>query len=134
MFYWVHKIQEDFLQLIVMSEDKTQSSLICDFSYKELNVYFRNLVKNDDFYKDNFLIIAPGVLTPYVVRPTIDLALKAGWKPFKEGSDFALTNIEHKIDINFWTESTAEDRQSKIQNPKSYERYSGRQRLAFSNI
>ena len=28
-----------------MTEDKTHSRLICDFNYKELNDYFRELVK-----------------------------------------------------------------------------------------
>lgn len=112
-FYWLYKIQDDSFRLIVMTDEKTHSRLICDFKDKALHAYFRELVKDDDFYNDKFLIITPGVLTPYVVRQTIDLALVAGWKPFEKGNDFILKDIEHKIDINFWTDSTEEERKSK---------------------
>lgn len=113
VFYWVYKFQNDVLQLIVMTDEKTHSRLICDFTFKELNAYFRELVKDDGFYKDKLLILSPGVLTPFVVRQTIDIALSQGWKPFQKEKDFTLKNIAHKIDINFWTESTPEERKSK---------------------
>lgn len=114
VFYWVYKFQDDSLRLTVMTDKKSNSRLICDFDYRKLESYFRELVKDDDSYADKFLIISPGVLTPYVIKQTIDLALKADWKPFEQGSDFLLKDIENKIDINFWTESTAEERKSKI--------------------
>lgn len=113
VFYWVYKYQDVGLRLIVMTDDKTLSRLICDFNFKELNNYFRELVKDDDFYKDKFLILSPGILTPFVVRQTIDIALNQGWKPFQKDKDFILKKIAHKIDINFWTESTAEERKVK---------------------
>lgn len=102
-----------------MADEKTHSRLFCDLSYKELHIYFWELVKEEDFYKDKGLWITPGILTPFVVRQIIDLAIGAGWKPFEKGKDFILNNIEHKIDINFWTESTSETRQSEIRNTKS---------------
>ena len=114
VFHWIYKYEKDALRLTVMTDEKTHSRLICDFSYKELNIYFWELVKDDDFYKDKGLFITPGVLTPYVVKRTIDLAIGAGWKPFEKGENFTLKNIENKIDINFWTESTAVTRKSKI--------------------
>lgn len=112
--YWFYKFEKDSLKLTVMTDKKTHSKLICNFSYKELNKYFWELVKDDDFHKDKGLLITPGVLTPYVVRQVIDLALETGWKPYEKGNDFVLNNIEHKIDINFWTETTTEERKSKI--------------------
>lgn len=113
VFYWVYKFQDESMRLIVMTDDKSCSRLICDFSDKKLTDYFSELVKDDGFYKDKLLIITPGVLTPFVVKQTIDLALEAGWKPLEKGNDFFLKDTEHKIDINFWTESTAENRKSK---------------------
>ena len=117
VFFWLYKFEEEALRLIILTDEKTHSRLICDLKYKNLNLYFRELIKNDDFYKDKFLMISAGVLTPWVVRQVIDYALEKGWKPFEKGADFVITDIEDKIDINFWTETTAEER--KTANPKS---------------
>ncbi|MGI9055724.1 MAG: hypothetical protein ACR2F2_07975 [Pyrinomonadaceae bacterium] len=119
VFYWVYKFQKDVLRLIIMTEEKTHSRLICDFKYKNLWLYFGELVKDDEFYDDKLLLISAGILTPWVVRQVIDNALQKGWKPFDKGKDFLIEDIVDKIDINFWTESTAKERKSKIQNPKS---------------
>ena len=119
IFYWLYKFEKDVLRLTVMTNEKTYSRLICDFKYKNLEIYFRELVKDDTFYDDKILIISAGVLTPWVVRQVIDYALHKGWKPFEKGKDFVITDIEDKIDINFWTETTAEERKSEIQNLKS---------------
>ena len=102
-----------------MTGEKTHSRILCDFKYKNLWLYFRELVKDDRFYNDKLLMITEGVLTPWVVRQVMDNALQKGWKPFTKGKDFVITDIEDKIDINFWTETTAEERKSKIRNPKS---------------
>jgi hypothetical protein len=107
------------LRLTVITEEKSHSPLICDFKYKDLWFYFRELVKDDEFYDDKLLIITEGVLTPWVVRQIIDNALQKGWKSFGKGKDFVIKDIEDKIDINFWTETTGEERKSEIQNPKS---------------
>lgn len=119
VFYWIHKFQDEALRLIIMTEEKTNSRLICDFSYKNLNIYFWELIKEDDFYKDKGLWITEGVLTPWVVRQVIDYGLENGWKPFEKGKDFLVKDIEANLDINFWTETTSETRKSAIQNPKS---------------
>lgn len=96
IFYWVYKFQDESLRIIVMTDDKSYSCIVCDFNDKKLAAYFRELVKDDDFYNDKFIIITPGVLTPFVVKQTIDLALEAGWKPFEKGSDFILKDIGKK--------------------------------------
>jgi hypothetical protein len=114
VFYWLHKFEEDSLRLIVMTQEKTNSKLICDFSYRNLNIYFRELVKGDDFYKDKGLWITEGVLTPWVVRQVIDYGLENGWSPFEKGKEFSVKDIEQKLDINFWTETTSKTRKSKI--------------------
>ncbi len=122
IYYWVYKYLDDGLRLTVMTDEKTHSNLICDFTYKELNIYFRKLVEDDDKYKDLLLWITPGVLTPYVVHQVIDYSLENGWKPFRKDKDFVIKGIEHQLDINFWTESNKEDRKkwkSKIHNQKS---------------
>src|SRR5215203_3520105 len=116
VFYWFYKFKKDILRLTAMTEEKSYTRLICDFKYKNLWLYFRELVKDDKFYDDKLLIITAGVLTPWVVRQVIDNALQKGWKPFTKGKDFVINDIEDKIDINFWTETTAEERKSKIQN------------------
>lgn len=119
-FYWVYKFLDDDIRLTVMTNEKSHSNLICDFSYIELNKYFRKLVEGDDKYNDLFLIISAGVLTPYVVRQVIDYGLEKGWSPHKKENDFLVKNIEHQLDINFWTESTKEEREKhKIPNLKS---------------
>jgi predicted nucleic acid-binding protein len=119
VFYWIYKFQKDVLRLTVMTEEKTHSRLICDFKYKNLWLYFKELVKDDEFYNDKLLIITEGIVTPWVVRQVIDNALQKGWKPFAKGKDYTIKDIEDKIDINFWTESTMEERKSKIPNPQS---------------
>jgi len=119
IFYWLYKVQDDSLRLIVMTDEKTHSRLICDLKYENLWLYFRELVKDDKFYDDKFLIITEGILTPWVVRQIIDIGLQSGWNAFTKGKDFVIKEIEDKIDINFWTETTAEERKSKIRNPKS---------------
>lgn len=119
VFYWISDFQKDILRLTVMTEEKSNSRLICDFSYKNLNIYFWELVKNDDSYKDIGLWITEGVLTPWVVRQIIDYGIANGWKPFEKGKDFIVKDIEANLDINFWTETTSETRKSAIQNPQS---------------
>jgi hypothetical protein len=115
VFYWSYKFQKDILRLTVMTEEKTNSRLICDFKYKNLWLYFQELVKDAPIYDDKLLIISTGVLTPWVVRQVIDTALQKGWMPFVKGKDFVIQEIQDKIDINFWTESTIDERKSKIQ-------------------
>ncbi|HEY8559324.1 MAG TPA: hypothetical protein VIL74_02890 [Pyrinomonadaceae bacterium] len=119
VFYWLYKITDDSLRLTVMTDEKAHSRLVCDLKYKNLWLYFKELVKDDEFYKDKLSMITPGVLTPWAVRQIIDYALQNGWKSFEKGADFVITDIEDKIDINFWTETTTEERRSKIRNPKS---------------
>ena len=116
VFYWLYKYQEDSLRLIVMSEEKTHSRLICDFKDKALSQHFRELVKDDESYNDKMLIITPSVLTPWVVRQIIDCGMTHGWKPFTKNKDFIVSGMENLIDFDFRDESTPEDRQSVRQN------------------
>lgn len=108
-FYWTtrSKQQSTVLRLTVMTEDKTHSRLICDFKCKNMYLYWGDADAN--IY----------VLTPSIIRDTIEIAKETGWKPSEKGKDFVLINIEHEIDINFWTESAPETRRSKIENLKS---------------
>ncbi len=125
VFYWTvrNQLSKDILRLTVMTEHKTHSRLICKFKYKDFWFYFKEIVegelKADECYNDELLKITGGNLTPWLVRQVIDYARQIGWNPFEKGADFIIQDIEDKIDINFWTETTAEERKSKIQNPKS---------------
>jgi hypothetical protein len=121
VFYWTFKIQyaEDILRLTVITEDKTHSRLICKFNYKDFWLYFSDGLSEDERYNNELLKITNGNITPWLVRQVIDSAIKKGWKPFEKGKDFLIKETEDKIDINFWTETTAKERKSKIRNPKS---------------
>ncbi|HRH41142.1 MAG TPA: hypothetical protein PKY82_05815 [Pyrinomonadaceae bacterium] len=116
-FYWTYKFQAEVLRLIIMLEEKSNSRLVCDFNYDNLCLYFKGLVSSDELR--DFLIITPGIFTPWVVRQVIDYGLLNGWKPFEKGKDFFVKDIEKNLDINFWTETTPETRKSAIQNPQS---------------
>lgn len=109
-FYWFYDFQKDILRLTVMSGEKTYSRLVCDFKYKNLWLYFSELVKGEELYDNKILIISAGVLTPWVVRQVIDYGLKNGWQPFTKGPAFIINDIEASLDINLWTESTSETR------------------------
>ncbi len=94
-----------------MTNEKTHSRLICDFKYKNLWLYFRELVKknlwlyfrelvkDDEFYDDKMLIITEGVLTPWVVRQAIDNSLEKGWKLFSKDNDFVIKDISRSTKV-----------------------------------
>jgi hypothetical protein len=113
IFYWIHKSHKNFLRLIVMTDEKSNSRLICDFEALDPWLNFKEIVENRIEHEDKLLII-----TPSLVRQIIEVALMSGWKPFEKCGDFILKDIEKKIDINFGNE-TISNLKSEFQNLKS---------------
>lgn len=105
-FYWFHKFHEDFLRLTVMTDEKNNSRLICDFKALDPWLHFKEILQRKIDPEEASLIIKPRL-----VSQVINIALKSGWKPFEKGGDFILKDIEQKIDLEFGNET--------IQNLKS---------------
>lgn len=119
-FYWISDFQADILRLTIMTEEKTNSRLICDFEYKDFWLYFKEIVEGKD------IKITSWLLSPKIVRQVIDYAILNGWKPFEKGKDFVIQDIENKIDLEETdfisenrTEIISEVRKMIFQNPKS---------------
>ena len=113
IFYWTHRFHKDFLRLTVMTDEKSNSSLICDFKALDPWLHFKEILQGKIAPAETLLIIKP-----HLVRQVIDVALKSGWKPFEKGGDFILIDIEQKIDVNFGNE-IIQNLKSEFQNLKS---------------
>ncbi|MBS1796274.1 MAG: hypothetical protein JSS81_20650 [Acidobacteria bacterium] len=103
VFTWNYSFEKGGLRLFARTEYKNAARLVCDFKNDNLTRYFRERVGAEPFYRDKSLVIPLGLMTPRVARQTIDLALEKGWKPTVRGADFLMSEIEDKIDFDFWT-------------------------------
>lgn len=108
VFYWIHRFHRDFLRLTIMTDEKSNSRLTCDFKVLDPWLHFKEILEGKLEPEETLLIIKP-----QLVRQIIELALKSGWKPFEKGNDFILKNIEQKIDLDFGNE-TIQNLKSKI--------------------
>ena len=120
VFYWFYKFEKDILRLIVMTDEKSHSRLVCSFGYKNFWLYFKDIAEGKDFK------IPTWNLSPKIVRQVIDYAVLYGWKPFEKGKDFVIQDAENKIDLgeidqiqNIRTEIILKMREIILQNPKS---------------
>ena len=93
VFYWISDFQTDILRLTVMTEEKSNSRLICDFEYKNFWLYFKEIVQGQD------IKIPSWNLSPKIVRQVINYGITNGWRPFEKGKEFVIKNIESKINI-----------------------------------
>lgn len=94
IFYRISDFQSDSLRLTIMTEEKSNSRLICVFDYKNFWLYFKDILEGKD------IKIQSWNLTPKIVRQVIDLAVSEGWKPFEKGKEFVIHNIEDRINLN----------------------------------
>lgn len=113
IFYWVYKFHKDFLRLTVMTDEKSNSRLICDFKTLDPWLHFKEILQGKFDPEETLLIIKP-----HLVRRVIEVALESGWKPFEKGGNFILKDIEQKIDVNFGNEIIS-NLKSEFQNLKS---------------
>lgn len=109
VFYWMYKFEKDFLRLTVLSDEKINSRLICDFRHKNIWLYFKENTGNESSQLTSFK------LTPNIVRQVIEYGMSNGWKPFTKAKNFI---IEDDV-FNFSTDTLLENCESAIQNPKS---------------
>ena len=110
VFYWIHKFHKEFLRLTIMTDEKSNSRLICDFKALDPWLHFKEILDGRIDPAETLLVIKP-----HLVNQVINIALKSGWKPFEKGGDFFLKDIEQKININFGNE-TIENLKSEFQN------------------
>ena len=74
-YYWCAKNEEGFVELFILTETPGGPSYSCHFQTNQF------------------------VVTPYIVRKTIENALKNGWQPFEKGKDIFDGNIDTQIDL-----------------------------------
>lgn len=87
VFYWSANFGTDILRLTIMTDEKSFSRLICEFNYKNRWLYFKE-GKGDTW-----------ILTPHIVRQSIDYGISEGWSPFEKGRDLFIENMEKILNL-----------------------------------
>ena len=70
-----------------MSEEKSFSQLICEFNHKDFWLYL------SEGTGDKW------ILTPQIIRQSIEYGLANGWKPREKEKHFIVKNMDKILDI-----------------------------------
>ena len=77
---------DKWIDLSIMSAEDNGQKLFAQFNYNAID-------KNSNEF------VNPFVVTPFIVRQTINYGLKKGYNPKEKGKDFNLGNLSDKLDI-----------------------------------
>ncbi|MCP3993898.1 MAG: hypothetical protein GY722_02380 [bacterium] len=95
VYYWSASGDDGWINLCVMTTVPGSPKLICYFEYHQDETPFERGGRSGVSLSDQF------VITPYIVRQTIEYGLANAWDPFHRGKDLFLGHIDDKIDLRF---------------------------------
>lgn len=93
LYYWSTRGEDYSIALSLMTDFEGSGIAFCHFDYhhipvKQTNKYGEYISLSDQF-----------VITPYIVRQAIEIALENGWKPLEKGPNLNLGSLDEKIDL-----------------------------------
>ena len=93
LFYWSATGGDNGIGLMIMSEVEGSGKVSASFGYHQIETIVTHGESQYTRLTTQF------VITPYIVRQVIQLALKDSWKPLQKGKDLHLGSIDDKIDL-----------------------------------
>lgn len=90
VYYWTASGNDGWINLYIMTETPRAPKLICYFDYHHELVPKK---EGKTSCSNQF------VITPYIVRQSIEYGLAKGWTPFEKGKNLNLGHIDDFIDL-----------------------------------
>lgn len=93
LLYWSATGDDGWINLSIMSPFKNSGKVFAAFDYHQIRVPTTINGCEHISLTDQFII------TPYIVRQVVQLALSQGWKPLEKSDNLQLGYVDERIDL-----------------------------------
>lgn len=93
LLYWSATGNDGYINLAIMSAFEKSGKVFASFDYHHIQVPFSHNGCQGILNTDQF------VITPYIVRQVVQLAIAQGWNPLEKSDNTQLGHVDSLIDL-----------------------------------